>query len=417
MTNVINTAANSAVTSNIHAPSLNQSDDILPSLSSLSFNVTSSSEHDSGSSPGIARGNASNDDTIVSLSETNLSTLNPILSSSSIEPKDSNLNTVENNAELLSVLPPASNSTNGSATSPSLNVAQVSLSSYDYGTNPDDNSVATVWSNVDDGSNHNILSNGFKSSPNYQNSVSNLINNTNLSGNLQQSQNRRAITASHGCFQPALPPNNCIPPGRGNAIPIQHPSQNHHHNMHKNNMHESHQLPHSHHHLGYQQPQNHDTRDQQYQDIHRHQQKPSGYNSNYPVWSNPSGAVAWSCGSNQPQHPQQHPHQQMQPWNRGRSVPNLNPISNNLPNNRKPTSPNPGMSMSAFVPTQSSCGMSSPLKYRRSTSFPGKGQNLQQGNLDLSAQGQNNIAHTSLDVNALDDAREQFMQYQVTKSS
>lgn len=52
----------------------------------------------------------------------------------------------------------------------------------------------------------------------------------------------------------------------------------------------------------------------------------------------------------------------------------MNPISNNLPN-RKPTSPNPNMS--AFAASQQ-CGMSSSMKYRRSTSFPGKVQGFDQ---------------------------------------
>lgn len=113
------------------------------------------------------------------------------------------------------------------------------------------------------------------------------------------------------------------------------------------------------------------------------------------------------------QQQQQQTHQQ--PWNRGRSVPNLNPMSNNL-SNRKPTSPNPGMSMSAFAASQQ-CGITSP-KYRRSTSFPGKvqGQNsLHHGNVvDIGGQGQNNLSHGPIDMNSLDDARDQFMQYQVS---
>lgn len=161
---------------------------------------------------------------------------------------------------------------------------------------------------------------------------------------------------------------------------------NHPHNKHNAPDHQAHHLPQSHHHH---------------------------LNSNYPVWSNPTTAVAWNQPPQQQQQPPQH--QQMQPWNRGRSVPNLNPISNNMVNHRKPTSPNPGMSMSAFVPTQASCGTTSPMKYRRSTSFPGKtqGQNASHGNIDMSGQSQNNVAHGPLDVNTLDDVRDQFMQYQV----
>lgn len=74
------------------------------------------------------------------------------------------------------------------------------------------------------------------------------------------------------------------------------------------------------------------------------------------------------------------------------------------------------MSMSAFAASQQ-CGITSPMKYRRSTSFPGKvqGQNpLHHGNVvDNSGQGHNNLSHGPIDMNTLDDARDQFMQYQV----
>lgn len=88
----------------------------------------------------------------------------------------------------------------------------------------------------------------------------------------------------------------------------------------------------------------------------------------------------------------------------------MNPISNNLPN-RKPTSPNPGIS--AFASQQ--CGMTSPMKYRRSTSFPGKvqGQNSMHHGVDISGQSQNNLSHGPIDMNSLDDGRE-FMQYHVS---
>lgn len=95
-------------------------------------------------------------------------------------------------------------------------------------------------------------------------------------------------------------------------------------------------------------------------------------------------------------------------------------MSNNLPN-RKPTSPNPSMSMSAAFAASQQCGgsITSPMKYRRSTSFPGKvqGQNaLHHGGnvVDMGGQGQNNLTHGPIDMNAMDDAREQFMQYQVS---
>lgn len=73
--------------------------------------------------------------------------------------------------------------------------------------------------------------------------------------------------------------------------------------------------------------------------------------------------------------------------------------------------------MSAFATSQQ-CGITSPMKYRRSTSFPGKvqGQNsLHHGNVvDISGQGQNNLSHGPIDINTLDDARDQFLQYQVS---
>lgn len=81
----------------------------------------------------------------------------------------------------------------------------------------------------------------------------------------------------------------------------------------------------------------------------------------------------------------------------------------------------------AFAASQQCGGITSPMKYRRSTSFPGKvqGQNALHhggsggggggGNLvDMGGQGQNNLSHGPIDMNAMDDAREQFMQYQVS---
>lgn len=70
----------------------------------------------------------------------------------------------------------------------------------------------------------------------------------------------------------------------------------------------------------------------------------------------------------------------------------------------------------AFAASQQCGGITSPMKYRRSTSFPGKvqGQNaLHHGNVDMGGQGQNNLSHGPIDINSMDDARE-FMQYQVS---
>lgn len=74
----------------------------------------------------------------------------------------------------------------------------------------------------------------------------------------------------------------------------------------------------------------------------------------------------------------------------------------------------------AFAASQQCGGITSPMKYRRGTSFPGKvqGQNALHhggnggGNVDMGGQGQNNLTHGPIDMNAMDDAREQFMQYQ-----
>lgn len=63
--------------------------------------------------------------------------------------------------------------------------------------------------------------------------------------------------------------------------------------------------------------------------------------------------------------------------------------------------------MSAFAAPQQ-CA-TSPMKYRRSTSFPGKMQGQNSAHHDISGQGQNNIAHGAMDMNALDDVREPYM--------
>lgn len=75
-------------------------------------------------------------------------------------------------------------------------------------------------------------------------------------------------------------------------------------------------------------------------------------------------------------------------WNRGRSVPNLNPMSAMSPHNmhqRKPPTPNPQQ-------YQNNAGMSpnSPGKYRRSTSYPGKSPNdMQSGGYNMEVAGIN----------------------------
>lgn len=418
MTNVMNSTNSTAVTSSVHGSSLSQADDLLPALSSLTFNVTNSGI-DVGESGSTAitsppsGSNSSNNMTVNrivnhttiddSIDTQQLNLLNPILNNNSIDAKDKKSDTNEmhmqhhqqqshKSSELLTILTSSSASANnGAASSPAMSASQMSLSSYDYTTNTNDSPVSAMWSNVDDGSNHNISSNGFKGSPNYgANPMVNMMNHSNIPSSMhqqhQQQQNRRAITASHGSYQSGLPQNNSLI--RGNSMPIQQQTNHHPHNPHKHQPHPA-TLP----------PQ---------QQQHGHGMSAAaasgqhGHNM-HPVWSNAS--TAW-------QPPQQHQSMQ-QPWNRGRSVPNLNPLTNNMPNNRKPTSPNPGMSMSGYLPSQPPCNMTSPMKYRRSTSFPGKGHNAAHGNVDIGGQGLNNISHGPLDGNAIDDVRDQFMQYQV----
>ncbi|KAJ8875459.1 hypothetical protein PR048_023354 [Dryococelus australis] len=85
-------------------------------------------------------------------------------------------------------------------------------------------------------------------------------------------------------------------------------------------------------------------------------------NKGYTSWSSPQQST-WSPG------PQNQANMQgMSPWNRGRSVPNLNPLQTmgtigNL-GNRKP---------SPTFNHQHSGMVISPIKFRRSTSYPGKG--------------------------------------------
>lgn len=325
MTNVINTTSNSVLTSNVHTTNITQqSDDLLPSLASLSFNVTNSGETSVGSVTSISGttgttlnvGVHSTEDT----NETTLSTLlSPILNNNNtVDAKD--FKTIENNLELqqnittadmLTVLTAQQTTNNVAAVSPSMSSSSSQApinSQYDFATtkiNDDNTSVAAMWSNIDDGSNHNIGSNGFKSNSNYPNSlVTTLMNNTNLSANLQQ-QNRRAITASHGGYQQqqqqGLPPNNLQP--RGMPSIQQHAN---HHNLHKPNQpeHQSHHMnmQQSHHlhqqNLNYHQTPNAIDRDQMHES-HRHQQKPNLYNSSYPVWSNPSSTMPWQTQQQQ----------------------------------------------------------------------------------------------------------------------
>lgn len=98
---------------------------------------------------------------------------------------------------------------------------------------------------------------------------------------------------------------------------------------------------------------------------HIQQQNPQNMfmpNKGYTSWSN-TQQNTWSPG------PQNQANMQgLSPWNRGRSVPNLNPLQTmgNMGNlgNRKP---------SPTFSHQHSAMVISPIKFRRSTSYPGKG--------------------------------------------
>lgn len=401
MTNVMN-STNPSVSTAGHCVSITQSDDLISSLSSLSFNESGANESEapitlstpSGSNCSVTAASRRVEDASLHDLPSNL-----MINNNTVDAKDLTSDTLENhqkiqsqtikNSEILNALT-SSSPNNGTISSKAMST----LPNYEYPTSSNDNSVSAMWSNVDDGSNHNLSSNGYKNNVNYTNSPISIMNNSNMQQQ-QMQQNRRAITASHGCFQPG---------SRLNTMP----SQNHHlpagqfhkHNTQDQSIHQQqHSMPQQvqHHAMNYHQL---NTERDMMGDHQRHAQK---FGSNYPLWSNPQTTVAWS----QPQHS----HQQMPTWNRGRSVPNLNPISNTLPHNRKPTSPNTGMSGYGQAP----CGIQSPMKYRRSTSFPVKGLANVHGNIDVNVQGQNNLSHGPLDVNVLDDAREQFIQYQVSK--
>lgn len=312
MTNVINTSTNSALTSNVHATSITQqADDLLPSLASLSFNVSNSGETSSSST--VAHTSQTLKD---ESNDTTLSTLlNPIVNNNTVDAKDLKKHVdsadLQSTTNMLTVL---TSQTTGSvaSVSPSMSSSQPQ---YDFTTKlPDENSsVAAMWSNIDDGSNHNAVSNGFKNNSNYSNSlVTTLMNNTNMSNmqQQQQHQNRRAITASHGGFQPGLPPNNCAPRNMMPPTSLQQHGNHHPHNMHKSNPqeHPSHhmalqqqqQQQHSHQqNLNYHQTPNSIDRDPMHEQ-HRHPQKPNMYNSqNYPVWSNPASSMPWQAQQQQ----------------------------------------------------------------------------------------------------------------------
>lgn len=173
MTNV--TASNSSISPNVHNSVINQqTDDLLPSISSLTFNVTGTDNADQSTvnASNAVRSNIMNDDVTGSslLSESSINLLNPILNNNTVDSKDKKLeaNELSGNsaAELLTVLTSTA-ANNGPAISPVMSAAsQVTLPTFDYSTNSDENPVVSMWSSVDDGNNiGGISTNGFKTSP------------------------------------------------------------------------------------------------------------------------------------------------------------------------------------------------------------------------------------------------------------
>lgn len=133
---------------------------------------------------------------------------------------------------------------------------------------------------------------------------------------------------------------------------------------------------------------------QQQQYIHYNKNNGNNGSSNYSAWNQHSGQS--SMWNQQQQHQQQH--QQMQllhqsssqasmPWNRGRSVPNLQPMSSpHVPQHHQRKHQNHSQYPIPSNASSSHQNPNSPSKYRRSTSYPGKNQNMHVGyQMDVSA--------------------------------
>lgn len=239
------------------------------------------------------------------------------------------------NENKLSEQVPQSISVSNAAKTPSTlqlgNVFSVSdASSNVLSSNSSGNSTPALWSsNIEDSYMHNMQTNVNGGGLTFQNFVSYNNNVSQPGGN--QASGRRAITASHNFPHTAM--------GRQQVQP--------NHSMYKgyNAWPNSPQQQHQH------QPQQ-----------HQHQQN---------TWSGGAASAA--------------------PWNRGRSVPNLNPMQQigGLVN-RKP---------SPTFSHQHSNMVISPVKFRRSTSYPGKGIFTQP---------------PTFEITNMDDNRE-LLPYQVTK--
>lgn len=248
------------------------------------------------------------------------------------------------------------------------------------GFNSSPETSSSLWSTGDENTN-SINLNGLGTFANYSSTAQQMYNGgpNSIAMAQQQQQQRRAITASHGSGGFQLSPNSAAAIGRNTPL-LQTQSVQ----------------------TQQQQQQQHQQQQHQQQQITKQSSGSGGlYNNGYPSWSNPPppNMSGWqtpaAMGNNQVQ----------SPWNRGRSVPNLNPamVGNNLSCHRKPTSPNPGPSTSPFSSQQTGINqtMISPSKYRRSTSFPGKAPMGFHGPLEVSL--------------GMDDGRDQYMGYQVRK--
>lgn len=127
---------------------------------------------------------------------------------------------------------------------------------------------------------------------------------------------------------------------------------------------------------------------QQHQYTHYNKNNGNNMNNYSAAWSNSGPNSPWQQQQQQ-QQPMHHQQQQqilhqsssqasVNNWNRGRSVPNLNPLSPHVPPHQRKHQTHTQYSMPPSA--SSSQGLSpnpnSPSKYRRSTSYPGKNQNM-----------------------------------------
>lgn len=124
------------------------------------------------------------------------------------------------------------------------------------------------------------------------------------------------------------------------------------------------------------------------QQQYMHYNKNNGNNSNNysAAWSNSGPNSPWQQQQMQQQQLQQQQQQLLHQsssqasitnWNRGRSAPSLNPLSPHVPHQRKHQTPTQySMPPSASSSQGLSPNPHSPSKYRRSTSYPGKNQNM-----------------------------------------